>query len=368
MTERARRDAVLDVRVSWQFEEFLALEAEWDELWQSAEAATPMNSHALFRSWWASYGAGRRSVLATAREHGRLVAAAMFLRRDRGRWPFRVRILRAFGPPHTGARNAILHLDGRTDAAVALVRAVRRQPGWDALVVGRLETRWAQYAALSRELPWVAVRPVRDVALIRIAGSYEDYLALRSAKARYRLRKIAADLERAPDCRIEVFRGKQVDDGIFRRMVAIEGDSWKAGSAAGIAGPEHVPFFRSFIAQASERGWSRTYLLRQGDRDVAFNYLLDTGRRATGWRMSYREEFRHLSPGIALLEHAVRDSFRDGLAEIDLFDPPKAGWHLQFANDRLRLAEIVSHNPLGPGAALWLAGRLGRTRPQAESA
>jgi hypothetical protein len=282
----------------------------------------------------------------------------MFLRRRRGLRVLPVRVLRASGPRHTGSRNGILHLPGRTDAALALILALRELPGWDAIVVGWLDARWAQADALRRELPCQSLHHDRSVAMIRIEGDYESYLASRSPKFRGNVRRAEAALSRAGSYAIDVYRGAEVDEAVFGRMVGVERASWKGDSRVGIAAPSRLDFYARFIRAASAKGWSRLYLLRDGDRDVAFNYLLDTGSRTTGYRMSYREDYRKIAPGGVLLRRAIEDSFRAGLAEFDFFDPPKTHAPAHWANDRLPLVQVVTYNRWGAGGAVWLGRRI----------
>src|SRR5215211_516254 len=48
----------LEIEVLTEAKDFVALEAEWDDLYESCPSATPFSSWAWLYSWWEVYGEG----------------------------------------------------------------------------------------------------------------------------------------------------------------------------------------------------------------------------------------------------------------------------------------------------------------------
>ena len=70
--------------------DFAALQAEWDELYESCPRATPFQSWAWLYSWWEVYGEGRYELrLVTVREAGGLLVGLLPLMVRRGLAAFR---------------------------------------------------------------------------------------------------------------------------------------------------------------------------------------------------------------------------------------------------------------------------------------
>ena len=336
---------------------FRSLAPAWNELWEVSEAGMMTTSHAFLRSWWDTYGAGKHFLALLVWEGDVLVAALMLLRKRRGAGPLQLRILRGFGPWHSGGRNGILHRPGRVDAVQAILETLEDLPGWDVAILGRLEEQWEQTGVLRRaRLPSTLI-PHPALAQIELHGSYATFLAARSGRFRAELRRRDRRRQEHGGFRIEVRRGGEVDAEAFERMAAIDRDSWKGESIVGVAAPERLAFFRRFLGAAAELGWPRLYFLQHHGRDAAFAMMIDAGSTTVGFKMSYRPEYAAFSPGGLLQQRAIEDSFESGLKRLDFFSPPTNAFHRAWHDTLATQVEVELYRRTAPGLGLWLARR-----------
>src|SRR5215211_6794738 len=66
-------DQLLEVAVVKDGRAFMALEEEWEDLYQNSPHATPFQSWSWLYSWWEFYGEGYELRLVTVRDKGLLV-------------------------------------------------------------------------------------------------------------------------------------------------------------------------------------------------------------------------------------------------------------------------------------------------------
>jgi CelD/BcsL family acetyltransferase involved in cellulose biosynthesis len=167
----------------------------------------------------------------------------------------------------------------------------------------------------------------RETAMVDLTGSWDEYLAQRSAKFRSNLRRANSAATHCGEVTFERYRplGLPEDDGeprwaYFDECVELASRSWQAGSTTGttISQPEVRGFFRELFGAAAQAGTLDINLLRQNGSLIAFTFNLVTDGRITGMRIGFDASAASLSPGRLLLAHSLEDSFRRRDRQIDL--------------------------------------------------
>ncbi|MEZ4463819.1 MAG: GNAT family N-acetyltransferase [bacterium] len=157
----------------------------------------------------------------------------------------------------------------------------------------------------------------RRVADLR--GGIEPWLASRSPRFRANLRRAARRAEDAgvrfswhPDIPAEAV------PGIFDRMMAVEGRSWKGIAGVGVQEGEARDFYREVALRLAACGELRVLLGRQGDDDVVFVLGGVFKGAFRGLQMSFDDGLRDLSLGNIAQFETMKALAAEGVASYDL--------------------------------------------------
>ena len=89
------------IEVVCDLDRFNALAPEWDRLVEGQGADHVFLSHAWFRTWWESFGAGNELFVVTVRDRGKLRAIAPLMRTRASIYGLKVNTIHAIYNPHT---------------------------------------------------------------------------------------------------------------------------------------------------------------------------------------------------------------------------------------------------------------------------
>jgi CelD/BcsL family acetyltransferase involved in cellulose biosynthesis len=216
-----------------------------------------------------------------------------------------------FACPIVGRRVAPL----ARDAAAACA-------GVDAIVVlSGLAPRSARLAAVAEAFaPRYQLRlgpeTVRFVA--SLDGGVDGFLSRRSPALRRSLRRA---LRRAQSEGI-TFESLTVDEAnaeaAYRRLMAVEAQSWKAAEGASILDSTLLDFYRLMLARLGRRGAARLAFARRDGQDLA--YILGGVRGGTyrGLQFSYTAGLESLSLGNLCQYHQIHSLVDEGVVYYDL--------------------------------------------------
>jgi hypothetical protein len=151
---------------------------------------------------------------------------------------------------------------------------------------------------------------VRKWLLLRITGSFEDYLGTLGGKSRHTLRKNVRKLEALGNpLRLErVDRPEQVP-GFLRTALEVSKNSWQH-RVLGQRVSDSEKATRSMMDLA-ERGLLRAYLLYSGEEACAFSVAYQHRGIVNAQETGYHQEFAPYSPGKVLLYLIVQDLHAD---------------------------------------------------------
>jgi len=214
-----------------------------------------------------------------------------------------------------------------------------------------------------RRQPFVAAGARR---ILRLPGTYGDYLASRSAKVRSGLRYDAKKLRAAlgPDLSVDVSTDSTRFESLLADIERVASRTYQRALGAGFA---NTPEQRELLRLGVERGWVRGYVLRHRSEPIAY-WLCSVYRgtmllRQTGFDPAYART----RPGIFLLTQAIEHAIADPLVDVVDFGQGDAAYKRQLSTDSSLEREIIVFAPTWRGvranavrAPVLGAARIGR--------
>ncbi len=306
---------------------FLALESEWNALVE-VSGAMPFLRHECIRAWLFSFAPSSRLVILVSRDAaGKLVAALPLVLERSLLCGLPARQLVSAANTHS-SRFDLIALDPRAAGRAFLDYLVQR-PGWDLLRIIDVQeggAAWQMYReAEGLGLPVGAWEGERSPYLA-FPSSYEELLETKSPAFRANLRRRRRQLEKAGALSVERFTGieglaERLDEGF-----ALERSGWKGKLGTAIAQDNRTRAFYTEVAKgAALHGYLSLFFLRLDGRPIAFHFGLIYDGVYSVPKLAYDEELRGASPGLVLLEEAIKDGISRGLRGYD-FLGAEAEW------------------------------------------
>lgn len=169
--------------------------------------------------------------------------------------------------------------------------------------------------------------------------SFADYMASRPSRVRNTIARKRRKLEREHGYRVRLYTAADLQQGLSD-FNAVHAASWKANEL-------YEPFVQGLAMHFSAAGWLRLAVLYIGNQPAAAQFWFVAHGKASIFKLSYDEAWKHYSPGsilIAWLMEYVIDT--DRVEEIDFLtgnDAYKQDWMTQ-RRDRWRLG-FINTNP-----------------------
>lgn len=128
--------------------------------------------------------------------------------------------------------------------------------------------------------------------------SFAQYIAERPAQLRNTITRKKRKLEREHECRIHIFKGDEVQQGLVDYHAAYSA-SWKAYE-------QQVALLDAVAIKLSVPGWTRLAVLYIDGRAAAAQLWFVVHGKASIFRLAYDEVWKHYSPGSILTSHLMQ--------------------------------------------------------------
>jgi hypothetical protein len=201
-----------------------------------------------------------------------------------------------------------LHGDASTDHARRLLREVAsclRQGEADLAVLEFVPLDSVLYQ-LALALPGVAhAGPApQGHSFMTVPDSIDEVYGRMSGQRRWHIRASAKKLRAgaAGVPKVVCYRNPRDLDRLFEDAEQIARKTYQRELGVGFS---ETPEVRARLSLAAEKGWLRAYVLYLEDRPCAFLIGMIYGDTFLGEYTGYDHEFRHLSPGMVLIMHAI---------------------------------------------------------------
>jgi CelD/BcsL family acetyltransferase involved in cellulose biosynthesis len=295
------------------------LQTEWNRLLDQTDVATPFLTPGWQLAWLDTYGARHKPFVLAAHRATELIGLWTMGIRKRG--PFKV--LEPLGSGRSDWLDVLVVSNERQAVLSAFVNyLIEHRKAWDLI---ELRDMLADSPTIATLESLAAVgglrlrRQLRTVApYVVIKGSWDDYLASRSANFRSTLRrrlKSAADpksdmairVTAAPDA------GATVD-----ALAEVERNSWKAREGnLKLTTREGREFYKQYFVAFATQGLLRIWTAAVQGAVVAYLVLFVYKGKCYYYNGAYDAASANLSPGTVLHAMAIQEAFRTGLAEYD---------------------------------------------------
>lgn len=309
---------------------------DWDALATAASTGSFFETYAWLSNFLVSFWQPRQSAFMFVREDGALVGVVPFLvDPDGDAWCRHTLTL----PEHSHFPLAnILTADGaRPRVLDAVMRHVLQTRGPTSMVftrVDRASALWSDLAASMERLNLTWHRwEGESIPWIRVTGTWDSYLATRTAHTRSELRRKRRKIEKAGHVAFSVASTPDECETALHDIMDIERNSWKEQEGTSFNNePGAGPFYTAVARDAAASGALRLYVLYLDGKPVAHIHGVVYKNDYLAIKTSYNESYRELSPGSVLFEYALRDAFERGFASFDLLGV-EARWKNELATD-----------------------------------
>jgi CelD/BcsL family acetyltransferase involved in cellulose biosynthesis len=275
---------------------------DWNRL--AARSTNVFGTFEWASTWWRHFGHKRQPlVVSCRRQGGELIGLLPLCVSQRGG----LRVVRLIGHGPADALGPLCAPDDRPAVAAAL-SSVLEDVRADIFVGDELP----RAEAWSRHLG-AAVHGTGSSPVLRLGGTWDDFLQARSHNFRQQVRRRERSLAR----RGLRFRLCEHRDRLHRdldTLFALHGSRWEGGSEFS----RLRAFHREFATEAFERGWLRLWFLEADGNEVAAWYGLRFGAVDFYYQAGRDPTWDRYAVGFVLLAHSVREAIEDGMNEYRL--------------------------------------------------
>ena len=305
---------------------FFGLEKEWDKLCAVLENHISVFADFMwYKNWWRFYGIGAKLHLFTMRQDNKLVGIAPLMWKKISLHGLPVRRI-GFMENNQSLHNDFIVLPEYRDLFLQkLIQTLFEQSNqWDVLYFRNFSLKSKNYTSLAKILnqggrTWkLRTTPIDSPYLIP-AGSWQTYLAGRSAKTRKNLRNVQNKISKAGNVTIRRITTREEFLACKEKLFEVAQQSWTGGVGDSLGSLNNKDFFESLALNAAEKGWLVIWVLFLDNKMIAVEFHLKAYGKEHALRGHYLPEFAPLSPG-TFLEMSILQRIFEGPERVQLYD------------------------------------------------
>lgn len=175
---------------------------------------------------------------------------------------------------------------------------------------------------------------------IELPQSFDDYLqktksTKRAKKLKYEEKRLYAEY----DVQILYYKGNDISDAVFDRVVTIQNESWMRRRGAAVIGQ---PFNRTLLMTMAQEGLAHLWLMTLNGEDAAFVFALVHAHQFHYYRTAFKLKFEDRSSvGKMLTMHVIRQACQMGFKYFD-FGHGEAEYKRFWATDFNHVCRIAA--------------------------
>jgi CelD/BcsL family acetyltransferase involved in cellulose biosynthesis len=314
-----------DVHASWiaTSGDLAQLRAEWNELFQRANAENIFLSFGWMSTWWKHFGKGQLAVIAVRDSAGVLIAVAPFYI-ARSSAALGTRRLGFLADDHVGSDYLNVLADARCGVAameeIARILFAHRRL-WDYIELCDAADS-PLMAALSQALLSGGMRVFettrRVCRYIALPPTFEKYLAgiSSSLRANYRRRWRALQSEHQAEC-LAISEVGELEQN-FPALIALHRMRFEQRETDSAFLAPHVPDFHlEVMRDLARQGFVRLFVLKAGGEPVAALYGFSVGRTFQFYQCGMHPGWVRFGLGQVLIGNAIEQSIATGHVTFD---------------------------------------------------
>ena len=312
-------------------EALAGLRAEWNDLCQRMEFATPFATWEWADGWLHVIGRDSNVLIAVARRNGRAVGILPLARQSSSAW---LPVLTMLGVDRLYPDHIALMAAGEVskDMVAVLLRAALAAAGSGARIDLPMVAADSgmDRACAAAGLP-SRVRAAGIAPYLPISGSWEKFLAGLSSNERYKIRNRTKKLFAIPGVRFGAMAEGEVPAVLGRLRVLHASRATQKGIESSFDRDDVQDFHARLVAALPAE--SLTFrCLWSGDEIFAVFYGFTLQGRLFYFQLGYDPAWSDRSPGIVLLSEVIREAHERGCTEFNFLqgdEPFKWTWTKQ---------------------------------------
>jgi GNAT acetyltransferase-like protein len=172
-------------------------------------------------------------------------------------------------------------------------------------------------------------------ARVPVAGTFDDYWALRGKNLRHNMKRQRARLAQdGVATRLETLTRPEEVAPAIEDYGRLESAGWKVASGTAISVDNaQGRFYRSMLEAFCDAGKGRIYRYRFGERVVAVDLCIEGGGALVILKTTYDESVKAISPAFLMRQEAFAKLFEEGRIKRIEFYGRVMEWHTKWSND-----------------------------------
>jgi len=314
---------MLNVELISDFDSFLQLEEEWNSLLEKTSTNTVFLRHEWFKCWWKAYGVGKKLCILLIKQEDKLIGISpLMISRDHFRG-FPVRKIGFIENNETARSDFITLYDQSRIIEETITYLIQKRALWDVLIFNKIpmdtDTPKVLQTACRKKGVSFLRRPSLHSPFLRIDTDWDTFYKNTSQKFKKKLRYNNNRLKKLGNISIEKLSQAINAEACLADVFAIGQKSWISKIGKSISSNRETKLFFSELAHtASTRGWLSIWLMKAGDKPVAFEYHLEYNNNVHALRSEFNNEYSAYSPGSVLHSHIVKYIFLNRFKEYDM--------------------------------------------------
>jgi CelD/BcsL family acetyltransferase involved in cellulose biosynthesis len=357
--EQSSSDFAISVEAVTDYDSFLRLAPEWNRLIGEAGIDHPFLSHDWFRSWWDSFGAGKKLHVLVVRRGAQAIGIAPLMLVSARLYGMKMRRLQSIHNDHSPRFDFVVGNSAEDvyNAVWNYLRSHRKL--WDVLQLSQLQTvsptfDYFRRTALDEGLP-LGTWPSDRSPYVDLSQGWDAYLASLSTQHKKKIRQHIRQLEHLGRVELEIVSTTEHIDAALEDGFRLEAAGWKSDTGTAIrCRPELVQFYSQLARAAAGSGALRLIFLAVGGSRVAFAYGLGYKNKLFVLKAGYHPEYAAYSPYNVLCYLVFHNACESGLAEYEFLGVDDS-WKLRWTKaTRPHCWLYIFRNGLRPRLLHWL--------------
>ncbi|HZS47508.1 MAG TPA: GNAT family N-acetyltransferase [Blastocatellia bacterium] len=292
-----------------------SLSLEWLNLWKRCSTATPFQTPQWILPWWRNFGGDNLRAITLRHEKELIGLAPLFIYRDPST---KTRQLLLIGTGVTDYLDVLLADAWLDDGLTALARYITDQwDQWDVCDFQELQ-QGSALLKLDDLCGYSGQKTVQNFCPVLQLPPQVDVLSQITSRGLFEeLHHKRAKLERMGKVDFET-ANQDNWYSFFDKFLSLHSSRWAMLGLPGVMADATVQnFHREVIPGMLSQGLLRLFVLKLDDRTLAAYYGFFDRGRAYYYLSGFEPELAKLSPGMLIVNYAMREAIREGAFEFD---------------------------------------------------
>ncbi len=296
-------------------------------------------SHGFFENWWKAFGnTAGELLLLILKKDGEIKAIFPCCLQAASIGGKSNHFISSLTNDHSCYYDFIVDSEFRQAAIPHFVRLIRmRYPGFQ-LCFDKLHASCENISMLLMELrrEWMPASKYQQPwsPWINVSGDCAGFYNKLSGGLRNNLRRYRKRAEADGKLCLEIIQKSDRLDEVLDTVFEIEGNSWKRATGTAIKCKTEVEsYYRQLAGWAMEHDQLLIFLLKLGDKPIAGNYCLCSGKTVFQLKTGCLESFKKLSPGKLIHDEIIKYLFQSQQVEIYDFMGHPDSWKKEWTKN-----------------------------------